>query len=79
MADQFIGVCVGGPMAGQMIAQQRQSFDVNEQKRPSGDIVNHEYRWHSLGPFAIWIHESLDFNHALAAVVEAYAEKHHAA
>lgn len=40
------------------------------------EIKTHTYHWTSIGPFALWIHESTDLNHALDAMAQAYQEKH---
>jgi hypothetical protein len=72
---QYVGLCVGGPMAGENIARPTQKFSVFE-KPYSKSEVETSYGWHHLGPFAIWIHETMDHPRALEAMALAYAEKH---
>lgn len=88
---QYAGMCIGGPMAGQAVAKREQSFKVMSQpercREPTckdSKVIHHHgspaetiYLWHHLGPFAIWIHETLDLATALAEMTIAYSEKHH--
>lgn len=89
--NKYAGMCIGGPMAGQAIVKDKQTFKVMQMPgRPRDRIckdskvaLDHSapaetrYVWHHLGPFAIWIHETLDLATALAEMTLAYSEKHH--
>lgn len=39
-------------------------------------FTTHTYTWTHIGPFALWLHESTDLNHALNDMAVAYQEKH---
>jgi len=83
----YSGCCIGGPMAGQFAVFLNQSFRCTvggaivapdeAMADLSPAVTTHHYLWVHMGPFAVWIHESLDFNQALNLLVETYVEKNH--
>ena len=54
---QYNGLCIGGPMAGQVIVKDLQRFEVMEKS-----VKTHTYNWHHTGAFGLWIHDSLNLH-----------------
>lgn len=73
----YIGLCIGGPKAGQSVSHPDQCLKVMEMTHHPQEPILHVYNWTHIGPFAIWIHSSLDLNQALNDMAVAYSEKHH--
>lgn len=40
------------------------------------EVTTHTYTFTPIGPFALWVHESLTSHEALHALAQAYEEKH---
>lgn len=91
MADRCAGLMIGGPMAGQMMVHHTTKFQCQERpplkealrmsvedRSPQEDwsFTTHTCTWTHIGPFALWLHESTDLNHALNDMAVAYQEKH---
>ena len=79
MTRHFSTLVVGGPLAGQHVAQPQRSFEVATFESCDSAPVTTRYEWQHIGPSALWIHESLDLNTALNETAVTYSEKHHAA
>lgn len=89
MADRvFIGLCVGGPLAGDTIAQYARFFNVHEHPkrhrrvRPDDPIpdeavkaTQYIHHHHTGGPLNLWLYDSMDITEALRLMAEAYVSK----
>lgn len=84
MADrQYVGICIGGPKAGEMIAHFARQMEVRElvQRRPGESIhdakgkITHYIHHHTGGPLNLWLYEGMDLVEALRLMAEAYVEK----
>lgn len=84
MASPYTGLCVGGPMAGKTVARPKQFFKCEEllaslKASLADDPVptqEHAYSWQHIGPFALWIHESLNLSTALETLALSYMKEH---
>lgn len=91
MADKYPGLCVGGPLAGKLFTGRTQVHKVEERpplksalqaslaQAPLMDmpeITSHTYHWIHIGPFALWVHETLNRDQALHALAQAYEDQH---
>jgi len=71
----FTGLCVGGPLAGQMIAQRTQRFAVEVQDPTAMCVTTITYFWHHTGQNVFWIPEGSSLHDAINTMAEAYVEK----
>lgn len=92
MAQQFAGLCVGGPMAGlsmvndtrKLVVETRPpvSFDLNTLVPAPGDtftITTMFYNWHHTGALGLWIPDGMSLHDAIETMAQAYLEKCNAA
>lgn len=90
MAEQYAGLCVGGPLAGQSIAHFRRTLPITERSHPM--ILEHydsavesrrvpivepvfKYNWHHTGAQGFWIPEGQSLHDAINTMAQAYMEK----
>lgn len=73
---EYAGLCIDGPLAGQVIAQDKQRFEVNVMDET---VTRSTYIWHHTGAVGLWIHQPLNLHQAISLMAEAYMEKHNAA
>lgn len=89
MSNQFPGLCIGGPLDGQLYTKSHQHFTIEERpplktalqaslhEAPLVDmppLTTHDYTWTHIGPFALWLHESKTLHQALHDMAQAYQE-----
>jgi hypothetical protein len=80
---QFIGVLVGGPMAGDYIANDTGRLKVSERVsgvidhtgRPMGrpEVRTHDYIYQDFGPSGFWYHSSLTPFEAINELAKGYS------
>lgn len=87
----YAGLCVGGPMAGSMIAKQHPSFRIRSLNgtdlvsdhdfvRMRGELAasveDHSYTWVQLSGPGFWLHQTLNVTDAILEMAGAYEREH---
>lgn len=82
MAEPYTGLCIGGPLDGQMFAYMHRTTVVRERAdvrlpadpNPPKDDTWFEYIFHHAGPVAFWLPRGQSINDALIALCNTYQE-----
>jgi hypothetical protein len=74
-ANNYAGLCVGGPLAGKAIAYQHQAMPVVMSVTNRGQRKTFIYNWHHTGRQGIWIPQGETIHDAITAMALAYQEK----
>lgn len=83
MAEHYNGLCIGGPMKGQSVANETrtlkvQHYNVGRLGGPSTEsaIEHFSYNWMHTGAQGFWIPEGQSLHDAINEMALAYVEKY---
>ena len=90
MAEHFIGICIGGPMAGQMVAREGPSFSVNlfdaypdlcltisDNSKAAIKPNTHYYSYQPMTKNVnFWVYDDLRYHNVIELLADAYVAQH---
>ena len=86
MAEYFTGICIGGPMAGQMVAKEGPSFSISvfeaypdlhlTASADTEHVIKPDMYYYSYQPMTksvnFWIYHNLRYHNVIELLAEAY-------